>query len=166
MTNVAAQPNSSHWFETKQDIRGPGFSTRKDSHATEIDEMPKTKQLTISAEDRPGTLARIAKILGDSQVNIIAMNCATFGVQGAVQVVVDDVDKARESLDRLRLPYTEQDVLYVELQNVPGCLGELAGRLAAQNINVTAGYGTAVKGADKACIVLRVSDLEKAARIH
>ena len=128
--------------------------------------MPRTKQLTISAEDRPGTLARIAKILGDSQVNIIAMNCATFGVQGAIQVIVDDVEKAKEILDRLRLPYTEQDVLYLELQNVPGCLGEVAGKLAAQKINVTAGYATAVKGADKASVVLRVSDLEKAAQIR
>jgi len=128
--------------------------------------MPRTTQLTISAEDRPGTLARMAKILGDSQVNIIAMNCATFGVHGAIQVVVDDVDNARKALDRLRLPYTEQDVLYLELKNVPGCLGELAGKLAAQKINVTAGYAAAIKGADKASVVLRVSDLEKAARIH
>jgi hypothetical protein len=128
--------------------------------------MPKTIQFTIPAEDRPGTLARIAKILGDSQINIIAMNCATFGVQGAIQVVVDDVDKARKALDRLRLPYTEQDVLYLELENVPGCLGEFAGKLAAQKINVMAGYATALKGADKASVVLRVSDLEKAARIH
>jgi hypothetical protein len=94
------------------------------------------------------------------------MNCATFGVQGAIQVVVDDVDKARKALDRLRLPYTEQDVLYLELENVPGCLGEFAGKLAAQKINVMAGYATALKGADKASVVLRVSDLEKAARIH
>jgi hypothetical protein len=127
--------------------------------------MPKTKQLTISAEDRPGTLARIAKILGDSRVDIIAMNCATFGVHGAIQVVVDDVEKAKATLDRLRLPYTEQDVLYLELQNVPGCLGELAAKLAAQKINVASGYATAVKGAERASVVLRVSDLEKAAQI-
>jgi hypothetical protein len=69
--------------------------------------MSKARQLTISAEDRPGTLARIAKILGDSQVNIIAMNCATFGVQGTIQIIVDDVGKAKGILDGLRLPYTE-----------------------------------------------------------
>lgn len=128
--------------------------------------MAKTKQLTISAEDRPGTLARIAKVLADAKVDIVAMNCATFGVHGAIQVVVDDVDKAKEALDRLRLPYTEQGVLYLELENAPGCLGEFAGKLAAQNINVTAGYGTAVKGAEKASLVLSVSDLEAAAQIR
>ncbi|MGA8013837.1 MAG: ACT domain-containing protein [Candidatus Acidiferrales bacterium] len=127
--------------------------------------MARAKQLTISAQDRPGTLARIAKVLGDSRVNIMAMNCATFGVQGAIQIIVDDIGKAKEVLDNLRLPYTEEDVLYLELENSPGCLGDLAGKLAAQGINVTTGYGTAIKGSNKASVVLRVSDLEAADRI-
>jgi hypothetical protein len=127
--------------------------------------MGKTKQLTISAEDRPGTLARVANLLGNAKINIVAMNCATFGTHGAIQLIVDNVEKAREVLDHLRFPYTEQNVLYVELRNAPGCLGELAGKLAAQGINVTSGYATAANGAEKATVVLSVSDLEAAARI-
>lgn len=128
--------------------------------------MPKAKQLTISAQDRPGTLAHLAKILGNSKIDIMAMNCATFGVQGVVRIVPDDVARAKQILDSLRLPYTEQDVLYLELENSLGCLGEFPGKLAVQGINVTAGYGTAVKGSDKASLVLRVSDLEAAAKIR
>ena len=128
--------------------------------------MPRAKQLTISAEDRPGMLARIAKVLGEANVNIVAMTCATFGVKGAIQIVVDNVQKAKEVLDRLRLPYTEQDVLYLELKNAPGCLGEFAEKLAALDINVTAGYATAVTGCPTASLVLRVSDLDAAAGIR
>jgi len=127
--------------------------------------MPRATQLTISGQDRPGTLAHLATVLGNSKINIVAMNCATFGMEGAVQIVPDDVARAKQILDGLRLPYSEQDVLYVELENSPGCLGEFAGKLAAQGINVTAGYGTAVKGSDKATLVLRVSNLEAAAKI-
>jgi hypothetical protein len=128
--------------------------------------MPTAKQLTISAEDRPGTLARIAKLLGDAGVNIVAMNCATFGVHGAIQLLVDNVEKARQALDHVRLPYTEQDVLCLELENSPGCLGEFAGKLAAKGINVTSGYATAAKGCQKASVVMSVSDLKTAAQIH
>ena len=128
--------------------------------------MSTAKQLTISAQDRPGTLARIAKLLGDSKINIVAMNCATFGVQGAIQIVVDDVQRARQVLDHQRLPYTEQDVLYLEIENSPGCLGDFAGKLAAKGINVTAGYGTAASDSDRANLVLRVSDLEAASNIR
>lgn len=127
--------------------------------------MPRAKQLTISAQDRPGTLARIAKLLGNSRINIVAMNCATFGAEGAIQIVVDDVDKTKQLLDSQRLPYTEQDVLYLEIENSPGCLGQLAGKLAAQGINVTSGYGTAAKNSDRASVVLRVSDLGAACEI-
>ena len=132
--------------------------------------MARAKQLPIPGEDRPGTLARIAKLLEQSNiniVNIVPMNCATFGTHGgAIQILVDDPKKAEDVLDHQRLPYTEQDVLYLELENAPGCLAELAGKLAAQGINVTAGYATVVKGCKKAGVVLSVSDLETAARIH
>jgi hypothetical protein len=126
----------------------------------------KTKQLSVTCEDRPGTLARFAKLLGDSQVNIVAMSCAPLGVQGVVRIVVDDVNRAKNVLDREHLSYTEQDVLHVELPNSPGCLGEFAGKLAEQNINITTAYGTAAKGSRNATVIFKVSDLEKAAGIR
>ena len=130
--------------------------------------MQPTKQLTIPAQDRPGTLARIAKLLGKSHINIVAMNCgcATFASQGTIQIVVDDVGRAKNVLDEEHLSYTEQDVLYLELENSPGCLGEFAGKLAAHGINVSTGYGTAPKDCERASVVLRVSDLEAACKIR
>ncbi len=125
----------------------------------------KAKQLSITCEDRPGTLSMLAKLLGDWDVNIVAMSCAPLGVQGAVHVVVDDLARARDVLDREHVSYTEQDVLHVELENLPGCLGEFAGRLAEQNINITTAYGSAAKGCKKATVIFKVSDLEKAAGI-
>ena len=126
----------------------------------------KAKQLTITCEDRPGTLSRLANLLGKWDVNIVAMSCAPLGVQGTVHIVVDDMELARNVLDREHVSYTEQDVLHVELENLPGCLGEFAGKLAEQNINITTAYGSAVKGCKKATVVFKVSDLERAARIR
>jgi hypothetical protein len=126
----------------------------------------KAKQLSITCDDRPGTLSKLARLLGEWDVNIVAMSCAPIGVQGTIHFVVDDLEKARQVLDREHVSYTEQDVLHVELENLPGCLGEFAGKLAEQNINITTAYGSAVKGSTKASVVFRVSDLERAARIR
>jgi hypothetical protein len=125
-----------------------------------------TTQLSVICEDRPGTLAHLAKVLGDSKVNIVAMSCAWIGVQGVVRIIVDNVKKARSILDRERLSYTEQDVLQVVFPNSPGRLGEFAGKLAEENINIISAYGTSVKDSKKASVVFQVSDLEKAARIR
>jgi len=128
--------------------------------------MPKAKQLSVSVENRPGTLAHVARVLGDGKVNILAFLTSTLGAEGSVQVVVDNVNKAKKALEGGGLTYTESDVLYVELPNIPGALGNFAGKLAAKEINITSGYQTTVKGSRKASVVLAVSDLEKAARVR
>jgi hypothetical protein len=47
----------------------------------------------VSLENRPGTLAHIAKALADTKVNIVAISCSPVGAQCSVQVVVDNVNK-------------------------------------------------------------------------
>ena len=128
--------------------------------------MPKAKQLSVRVENRPGTLAHVARVLGDGKVNILAFLTSTLGAEGSVQVVVDNVNKAKKALEGAELVYTESDVLHVELPNVPGALGSFAGKLAAKEINITSGYQTTVKGSRKASLVLAVSDLDTAARVR
>lgn len=128
--------------------------------------MAKVKQLTVSCENRPGTLAHVCRTLGDAKVNILAFQVGTLGAEGRVQLVVDNVNKAKRALDGAGLAYTEEAVLHVELPNVPGALGSFAGKLAAKEINITAGYQTGARGSKRASVVLAVSDLDKAARVQ
>ncbi len=128
--------------------------------------MAKAKMLTVSCENRPGTLANLARVLGDAKVNILAFLTTTSETQGSVQLVVDKLEKAKKALDGVALSYTEADVLHVELPNLPGALASFAGKLAAKEINITSGYATTVKGSRKASVVLAVSDLEQGARLR
>jgi len=135
--------------------------------------MPKSRivsrserELSIICEDRPGTLSHLANLLSKAKVNILATSCTTAGVQGAVRVVIDDPARAKTALDREQVSYTEHDVLYVELPNLPGALADFAGKLAARNINITNAYGAATKGSRKAVIIFKVSDLDKALTIR
>ncbi len=128
--------------------------------------MPKAKQLIVSCENRPGTLAHVARVLGEAKVNILAFHVATADAEGTVQLVVDNVNKARNALDREKLFFTEAEVLHVELPNVAGALGSFTGKLAFKDVNITSGYATTVKGSRKASVVLAVSGLDKAARVR
>lgn len=69
--------------------------------------MAKVKQLTVSLENRPGTLAQLAKVHADAKVNIVAFLNSTAGAQGSAQVVVDNVNKAKKALGEAELSYTE-----------------------------------------------------------
>lgn len=128
--------------------------------------MAKAKQLTVRVENRPGTLAHVARVLGDARVNILAFLSTSSGAEGWVHVVADNANKAKKALAGSSLSYTESDVLYVELPNVPGALSRFAGKLADHDINIATGYQSAAKGAKKASLVLAVSDLDTAARVR
>ena len=128
--------------------------------------MPKVKQLTIVCENRPGTLARIGTALGNAKVNILGFNASAAGLNGPIQLVVDNANKAKKVLKAEGLSCTEEVVLYVTLPNVPGALGRLAGKLAAKDINIGAGYQTTVVGSKKAGVVFAVSHIKNAARVR
>jgi hypothetical protein len=128
--------------------------------------MPKANQLTVRCENRPGTLANIAMVMGDANLNILGFILTTSGSQGFVKLVVDNVEKAKDALDEAGLPYTEEVVLHAKLANVPGALGRFARRLAAKDINITSGYQTIEKDSKKASVILEVSNLEKAMGVY
>lgn len=98
--------------------------------------MAKVKQLTVTVENRPGTLAQVAKSLADAKVNIVALLDSTAGTQGSVQVVVDNANRAKKALDGAGLSYTEGTLGQVELPNKPGALAELARKLAKASISI------------------------------
>jgi len=119
--------------------------------------MAKVKQLTVALENRPGTLAHMAKVLADAKVNVLALLGSTAVAQGSVQVVVDNVNKAKKALGGAGLSYTEGTLEQFELANKPGALAQLAGRLAKKGINIDCAYATMPKGAKKAVVVLGTS---------
>ena len=125
--------------------------------------MPKVKQLTISCDNAPGSLARIAGILGSAKVNILALNASSAGAMGYIQFVVDNGTKAKKALEGNGISCYEEFVLHTTLPNVPGALAKFARKLAAKDINIGACYQTTVKGSKKASVVLAVSHLQNAA---
>ncbi len=116
--------------------------------------MPKVKQLTIALENRPGALAQVTEILADAKVNIVALLGSASGGQGSVQVVVDDLAKAKKALQQAGKRYAEGILEKFELNNKPGALAELAAKLAKRGLNIEAAYGTVADDAREAVILV------------
>jgi hypothetical protein len=119
--------------------------------------MAKVKQLTVSLENQPGRLAAVAKVLADAKVNIEAVLGSTTGAQGSVQLVVDNVAKAKKAFSAAQFAYTEGTLEQVELPNKAGALADFAAKLAKKGMNIDAAYGTVPKGAKKSVLFLATS---------
>ena len=125
--------------------------------------MAKTKQFTISLENRPGALAEVTRTLGSAKVNILALLGTAPGASGSVELVVEDARRARKALDDARLTYKETTADEYELPNKPGALADCLGKLAAKGVNLNSICATVSKGGKKAVLVYSVAAAEEKA---
>ncbi len=125
--------------------------------------MAKIKQFTIAVDNRPGSVAEIAKTLGDAKVNILVLLATAQGSSGTLQLVAEDPRRARKVLDEARISYTETTAEEYELPNKPGALARCLSTLAARGINLNSIQATASKGGRKAVVVYTVETAAKAA---
>ena len=125
--------------------------------------MAKTKQFTILIENRPGTVAEIARALGSAKVNILALLGTAQGTTGTVELVVEDARRARKALAASGLTYKETIAEEHELPNKPGALAEHLEKLAAKGVNLGSICATAAKGGKRAIVVHTVAVEERLA---
>jgi len=126
--------------------------------------MPRTKELNIQLEDRPGVLGKICQSLADRRVNILAFHAATTGGKGLVRLVVDNPAAAKTVIEGQGVKCNEADIAQVSLPNQPGELARAASQLGSANINIEHGY-TGVDLAGKATFFFGVSDVDRAVEI-
>lgn len=127
--------------------------------------MDAIKQISIFAENKPGRMAGVAKALGDAGVNIRALTIAEAGDFGVVRMVVDDTERGYTALREKGFMVSETDVLAVEIKDIPGGLYEIVNSLGMNNINVEYAYAFVTAKAERAMLILRVDDIERATEV-
>ncbi len=125
--------------------------------------MAKTTQITVSAESKPGVLARVSEALAKAGVNIVAFCAADAAGRGKIRLVVSDPARAKEALAAARLRCGEEPALLLSMEDRPGTLAVVASKLAAAKINIKCAYATTAGGGN-AQVVLVVANPDKAER--
>lgn len=126
-------------------------------------DMPIEKQLSVFVQNKVGSLRDLCASLSKANINIKAMSIVDDLDWGIVRLVVDDHEKAKDTLHKLGLMFGESNVLTVELENHPGALADLANTLAKKNINIDHAFVTAA--GNRSLIVLITTDDKKANQI-
>jgi len=125
--------------------------------------MAKTKQFTIPVHNQPGAVARIARALGHSKVNILALLGTAQGMTGTVELVAEDAKKAKKALDEAGISYQETAAEQHELPNKAGALAQYLASLEKKGVNLGSIHATAAKGGKKAVVVYTLEAARKAA---
>ena len=127
--------------------------------------MPKTKELTLRLEDRPGTLGKISQTLSDRGVNILGFQSFPSEGKSLVHLVVDNPATARTVLDGQGIRYNESEVAQISLPNRPGELARAASRLGDAKININHAYAGVDPGSNKELLFFGVTDVSRAVEL-
>jgi hypothetical protein len=122
--------------------------------------MAKITQITVTAESKPGVLAKVSDALARAGINIIAVCAADAAGPGKIRLVVSDPARAREALGTAKIRCGEEPALLLSMEDRPGALAAVASKLAAAKINIKCAYATT--GGGPAQVVVVVANPDKA----
>jgi hypothetical protein len=122
----------------------------------------RVQQISIFLENKSGRLAKVTQTLGDSKVNIRALSIADTSDFGVLRLIVSDPEVALAALKGAGFTVSVTDVIAVEVPDYPGGLSGILTLLDGQGINVEYMYAFVGKSADRAVVVFRVEDIDKA----
>ena len=125
--------------------------------------MPKTTQLVLSLESKPGVLAKLTRTLARAGVNMTALCAPETAGRGKIRLLVSDVARAREALKAEKYRFSEEPAVTVLLENRPGTFAEIVEKLTQARINIKNAY-VAGEGGNQ-LVVLSVANADKAEQV-
>lgn len=124
------------------------------------------KQLSVFVENKQGALSKITTLLSERKINMRAVSIADTQDFGILRIIVDDIDKAIDTLKLNNVIVKANNVIGVEITDKPGALASVLNLLTQGGVNVEYMYAFVTPGnRDSAYLVLRARNNEKAEQI-
>ncbi len=120
------------------------------------------KQLSVFVENKSGRLAEITAIIANAGIDIRALSIADTTDFGILRLVVDKPYEAEKTLKEAGLTVSLTDVIAVGIPDRPGGFAETIAAVADKNVGVEYMYAFISRDHDRAYLIMRVADNEKA----
>jgi len=125
----------------------------------------KLKQISIFIENAPGRLLEVTQALAEAGINLRALNLVDITDFGVLRLLVSDVAKARRIMMAKQMPARVDEVVAVEIEDIPGSLSMVLQPLLDASVNVAYMYAFIGFSSGKAVMIFHFSDNDKAIEI-
>jgi hypothetical protein len=125
----------------------------------------RAEQISVFLENKAGRLAEVTGILSEAQVNIRALALADTSDFGVLRLIVNNNEKAVESLRNRGFTVGRTDVLAVEVEDRPGGLHSILDILNKAEINVEYMYAFVQHSGKNAVMIFRFDHIDEAVRV-
>ncbi|PMS21960.1 hypothetical protein C0Z18_05360 [Trinickia dabaoshanensis] len=120
--------------------------------------------LTVITTDRTGLIAELSGLLATNGVNVAAMDGRAVGTNAILHIDVDNLSAAMAVLTRAGCQVMSDEVLTLQVENVPGALARVASELAEANLDIRM-MRTVSRQPDSCIVTIATSDNAQAKRL-
>jgi hypothetical protein len=136
---------------------GVGFSTARGR------DWPSVRQFNVFVENRVGILLAVVRHFETTDIRIVSLTVHDSADCAIIRMVLSNPERAAEIFARARLPYTESDLLVVQLPDSNQPLLDICKALLGAEISIHYAYPLLVGPQGAAALALHVEDHETAA---
>lgn len=120
------------------------------------------KEFVVISENKVGVLSKVATVLADRGIDILAISAQAAGGVALMNFVTDDPLHTKDLLVKKGLKVQENNVLLVEVEDKPGVLRRVTKKLAAKKIDILNIYASAPVSYGPCLLVLSTNNNPKA----
>ena len=135
---------------------GVGFETARGR------DYPSVRQFNVFVENRVGNLLSVVRHFETTDIRIVSLTVVDSADCAIIRLVLSDPERATEIFERARLPYTESDLLVVQLPEGSQPLIDICKALLGAEISIHYAYPLLVGPHGNAAVALHVEDHETA----
>lgn len=120
------------------------------------------EQLSVFVENKKGRLAKITEMLAGAGIDIRALSIADTADYGILRLIVDNPEKALETLKAKDVSVNITRVIGISVEDVPGAFARALRCLEDGDVQIEYAYAFITRETGKAYVILRVDDRAKA----
>ncbi len=94
------------------------------------------REISLTLANRPGTLARVARLLAEERINVAAIGVDSAASKGRVRLIVSDPARATRRLRKEGYVPEVREMLTVRLEDRAGSFLRVLDALAGDRVNI------------------------------
>ncbi|MGE5155544.1 MAG: ACT domain-containing protein [Bdellovibrio bacteriovorus] len=125
----------------------------------------KLQQLSLFLENRPGRLGAPLEAIAAQGINILTLSLADTEQFGILRLIVREWEQARRILEQAGWVVNLTEVVAVDVLDRPGGLAAVLKVIEGAGLNIEYMYAFSLRRADKAILIFRFEDPDRAVEV-
>lgn len=126
---------------------------------------PQVRQFSVFLQNKVGALLEVVKLLNESNIVVLALSIQDSSESAIGRMIVSDPERVTELFHEHDIPYSDCELLVVELADGPADLARVLAALLMAEVNVYFSYPLLIRPRGRAVLAMHLDDTECASSV-